>query len=402
MKKIIALILVFQVISLFSTARCEQILEIINNAQHRFLFKIQIVDEKNNPLENTIVHLIIKDGTSQKARIILDTSFTIVNKILFEKSIVIDNSICLLEYEVEKAGYCRAVGSIRKDGNTAKPTKEPIDYITLKKPSMNEIYFNFLCVGVNDQAIPNIRIKYSIIVKDSIIYIDSTIANNNGVVNSKVPYKIGCDDIGKPFNIKIKAESEGYYSTQEVIRDANNREGENFQLKFISRKDYFDPEFIISKEYINLKSKIIGFIDLLQLKSLLTNSILDYYSINIIEFKNKQYLTFDFIHTNEYNSLKLDKYEIAKRIFDEVIRKVLNPLNDNLENSKEFEGYKLMVKTRTRSFTEDKDRSEDLIYEFYIPQNIVKSYKNLDITGQQVLDNSIILLNSERIDLKLQ
>ena len=402
MKKIVALILVFQVISLFNTIRCEQILETINNIQHRFLFKIQIVDESNNPIDNALVHILIKDGTSAKAKTVFDTSFTKTNQDIFEKSIVIDNSICLLYYDVQKVGSCSSIGSIRKDDATAKPTKEPIYFIKLNKPSITEIDFNFLCVGVNDRAIPNIGIKYSFIVNDSVIHFDSTVSDNSGIAKAKVLYKIGCDDLGKQIEKRIKVESEGYYTTEEIMRGSAYNNIEYVELKFISKKDFFDPDFIISEDYRNLKNKIIGFIDLLQLKSLLTNSVLEYYSININLFKNKRYLTFDFNHTNEYNSLQLDKYEIAKRIFDEVIRKVLSPLNDNLENSKKFEGYKLIVKTRTRSFTDDKDHNEELIYEFYIPKNTVKSYKNLDITGQQLLDNSIILLNRERIDLKLQ
>jgi len=37
-----------------------------------------------------------------------------------------------------------------------------------------------------------------------------------------------------------------------------------------------------------------------------------------------------------------------------------------------------------------------------IPEKIVRQYKNKDISGQQVLDASVILMDGERIELKLQ
>ncbi len=89
----------------------------------------------------------------------------------------------------------------------------------LNQPSITEIGFSFLCVGINDEAIPNLGIKYSIITRDSVISIDSTITNNNGIMNANVVLKIGCDEIGKPFNLKIKAESEGYYIAEEIMRE---------------------------------------------------------------------------------------------------------------------------------------------------------------------------------------
>ena len=146
----------------------------------------------------------------------------------------------------------------------------------------------------------------------------------------------------------------------------------------------------------------LDFIDLVILSSLLSDCILEYYSVNLQEFKKEDYITFKFDNKVVYNSLQLNKYDIAERLFDEVVRKILNPLNDNLGVSKQIFGYGLNIRAATKSFTDEDAVAERLIYDFYLPQDVVNSYKNLDITGQRLLDESIILLNGERIGLKLQ
>ncbi len=130
MKQILKIIILSQIITLFDSSIAGQTIGINHSSvENTFNFIIQIADINNIPVENAMVHILIKDGTSEKSIIVCDTSFTTINKELFEKSVVIDNSICLLEYEVQKSGYCSSFGSIRKNGNTAKPTKEPTYFI---------------------------------------------------------------------------------------------------------------------------------------------------------------------------------------------------------------------------------------------------------------------------------
>jgi len=109
-----------------------------------------------------------------------------------------------------------------------------------------------------------------------------------------------------------------------------------------------------------------------------------------------------FTNINVYNSLKLDKYDIGNRLFDEVVRRVLSPLNEYIADSDLFYGYDLTVIGHTKSFADEYVAAEPVEYRFIIPESIVRQYKNKDITGQQVLDASVILMDDERIELKLQ
>ena len=79
----------------------------------------------------------------------------------------------------------------------------------------------------------------------------------------------------------------------------------------------------------------------------------------------------------------------------------MNPLTDHLGNSKEFYGYDLTVFGHTKSFA-DKYATSQIVYRFLIPKKTVNKYKQKNISGQQVLDSSVILMDDERIDLKLQ
>ncbi|MGX4641720.1 hypothetical protein [Massilia sp. SYSU DXS3249] len=113
-------------------------------------------------------------------------------------------------------------------------------------------------------------------------------------------------------------------------------------------------------------------------------------------------MTFELDSENVFNSLKFDRYGTGKEVFDGTVRKTLNPLNDRISDPKLFYGYNIVISTRTKNFTKESDPGERLKYEFMMPQAAVRNYKNKDISGQRLIDESVVLLNDERIDLKFQ
>ena len=80
----------------------------------------------------------------------------------------------------------------------------------------------------------------------------------------------------------------------------------------------------------------------------------------------------------------------------------MNPLNEYVGSSDLFYGYDLTVIGYTKSFIEENATEKPIEYRFLIPAKVVTQYKNNDISGQQVLDTSVILMDDERIELKLQ
>lgn len=166
--------------------------------------------------------------------------------------------------------------------------------------------------------------------------------------------------------------------------------------------DYLDETFVSSKVNSEIKTRILNFLDFIIMEAALSESVLEPRSINLSNYKGQDYLQFRFTSANVYNSLQLDKYDIGKRLFDDIIRKIMSPLNTYISGSGMFSGYDLVVIGSTKSFIDDYAVPEEIEYRFIIPISVVKQYKNKDITGQAVLDSSIIIMDNERIELQLQ
>ncbi|MCK9484095.1 MAG: hypothetical protein M0R34_07005 [Candidatus Marinimicrobia bacterium] len=279
--------------------------------------------------------------------------------------------------------------------------------------------YELLFVDVNGNPIEGVKVDYTkkeysiayisgnIIEGDRhILETNSFITSNNGL------FKVNIEILPNPkyssisianSELDYKASKEGYYSQVGSREQRSNLRkpvlvGSN-RIVLLRPIDYLSEEFVSD---INLKEKVLSFIDLIVLRVLVTESVLETRSINLVSFKDNSFLQFKFTNTNVYNSLKLNKYDIGKILFDDVIRKVLTPLNDYIGNSNLFYGYDLIVVGHTKSFSEKYAASESIEYRFMIPESIVMQYKNKDISGQQVLDASVILMDDERIELKLQ
>lgn len=174
------------------------------------------------------------------------------------------------------------------------------------------------------------------------------------------------------------------------------------KIILLKPNDYLTDDLLYSTSYSTIKESVLIFIDELMIEGLLKDSYLMLKSIGIENFKDKNNLTFSFDNKIEYNSIRLNKYDVGKLIFDELIRKILTPLNSHLNTLDNFNGYDISVKTYYRSFLDKQKEASKLQFRFVIPKETVKRYKNSDITGQGVLDESIILLDDERIELRLQ
>lgn len=166
--------------------------------------------------------------------------------------------------------------------------------------------------------------------------------------------------------------------------------------------DYFSDVFLAQANESILRQNLTHLVNPNIIDGSADGISLIYRSIGIFNFKARRYINFSIESDNVFNSIKLNKYDIGKRIFDDVIRKILTPLNDNIADKTRFYGYSISVRAYTRNFADESADNTLIKYRFLIPANVTAAYKNADITGQQVLDSSIILMDDERIDLKLQ
>lgn len=255
------------------------------------------------------------------------------------------------------------------------------------------------------KSIEGAEISYTIEKNHKVIERGEFITKSDGKFTIEVSHSyrksLYHDNVKFSSSLKYGIKKQGFYTKNgyDIIYDSDRTK--TILVTLLKPVDYLHPNFLPSKEGELLKDNILKFIDLIILKSLLVKAELKPRSINIIKFKDKNYLEFEFKSLYEYNSLRMSKYDIGKNLFDEVIRKVLTPLNDYISDPKIFYGYSLKIIGYTRDFSKDYLVAMPITYQFLLPEAMVRKYKNKDISGQQLLDSSIILMDNDRIELKL-
>jgi hypothetical protein len=238
----------------------------------------------------------------------------------------------------------------------------------------------------------------------NIVSITDSTGRISGTVETDPPEPswTGITTDSNPIRINYAVSKENYYSKTGVLSCTFDNNPTKETVTLIRSLDYLKPDFVSSKEARDLEKELFSLINHLRDQSLLADSYLETLSITLTDFKEKRYLSLKINSTNVYNSLKLNKYDIGKILFDEVVRKTLDPLNDLLGKAEPLWGYDLIVIGQTKDFTDKYAIPKKIVYRFLITKTTVSRYKNKDISGQQVLNESIVLMDDERIELKLQ
>lgn len=266
-------------------------------------------------------------------------------------------------------------------------------------------------VDVDGNPLEGVKIEYTLKDRDTVVESSAYTTASDGFLRKDLSATIDPRYLYPrtyKSEFEFKATKNGYYPKSGKLSSKYGTEDfygkppvEEDKITLIQPIDYFNKKFASTISDAKLKTRVLSFIDLIILQGLVAESVLEMRSVNLVSFKGNNYLQFKFTNVNIYNSLKLNKYDIGKRLFDEVIRKVLSPLNEYIGNSNLFYGYDLTVVGHTKDFAEYAT-AKPIEYRFMIPESVVRKYKNKDISGQQVLDKSVILMDDERVELKLQ
>lgn len=203
----------------------------------------------------------------------------------------------------------------------------------------------------------------------------------------------------------VKGTKEGYYDakTKGYLHDSTKKDNEQtVKLRMLKPLDYLDDSLANSPADKELRGRVLRFLEVIKLQSLLTDSEVMLKGVGTSEFKGKKYLRLRVNSDTVYNSLKLDKYAIGKQLYDEVVRKLLNPLNDHIAAPKAYFGYDIVVYGYTKNLTEKYATPTKIEYRFLLPESAVRRYKDKDISGQALLDAGVILMDDERVEFKLQ
>lgn len=201
---------------------------------------------------------------------------------------------------------------------------------------------------------------------------------------------------------KVKGTKHGYYATS-VSDSKSGVDGlTELRLDMIHPVNYLDDGFAASTADRALRERVLRFLEIIRLQSILVDAEVMFKGVGTSEFKGKKYLRLRVNSTTTYNSLKLNKYDMGKRLYDEAVRKILNPLNENIAAPKAYYGYDIVVYGHTKSFAEKYAAANKIEYRFLLPEAAVRRYKEKDISGQALLDAGVQLMDDERVEFKLQ
>jgi len=307
-------------------------------------------------------------------------------------------------YQGKKEGYYDS-DIVFKDGEHGNRfvflTLKPIEYSDIEQK------YELSVMNIDNEPVIDAVMEYSVISSDDKLLKNKTVISTNpkGIILISVKVGVSGDSPRPTYKTTLdyKITKNGYLPKGGKI-EFKSRAAEVIHQSIIldSLLDYIDKSLLSKEELKVLQPNIENLINALLARGFLSSAVLEKKSIRFEQFKNKTYFNLSFNSANVYNSIKFDKYDIGKQLFDEVVRKILYPLDTFLNNSPFFQGYSIEIDGHTKNFVTEKEVKKDIKYKFYIPKDIANKYISKDISGQKILNNSIILMDNERIELKLQ
>ncbi len=119
------------------------------------------------------------------------------------------------------------------------------------------------------------------------------------------------------------------------------------------------------------------------------------------DFKDKTYLETKFSDGVVYNTLQLNAVERAARQTESAIKqlKLLFEKTGAVEN---IEGIKLITSIYSKNFVREKyGNGQEESFEMYVSFDLLKKFLDAEITNQDLVDGSIILVDGSRVKIDL-
>ena len=202
------------------------------------------------------------------------------------------------------------------------------------------------------------------------------------------------------FNTTAEASAPGRY-TKKLTKVTNYyEEVVKYEFTLDQPLDYLCDDLKEPEAQLFAKH-LIAWVDTLRANAIIQDIVITHGNFCITTFRNKKYAAVKLDHTSVHNSLKLSNQQIGINMFEEVVRKILNVVAPAVATLP-MDGYYFMIQTAAGDPSKEYADKKILAYRFYLPKQAVWKYNDKVITGQQLIDASVVLLNNERIDLKLQ
>lgn len=120
---------------------------------------------------------------------------------------------------------------------------------------------------------------------------------------------------------------------------------------------------------------------------------------SFIAFRGGQYLQIP-ITTNLASADSGSQYKLAALAFDRHIAHLVRPVLAYFKDSADFSGIDFSTTVHLAGLSAESQAG--MAVEFIFPLNALRRYEQFDLTGQQLLDAGVVLINGERVGLDLQ
>ena len=119
----------------------------------------------------------------------------------------------------------------------------------------------------------------------------------------------------------------------------------------------------------------------------------------VIAFRKGAYLEFS-VNTTLPASTTGSRYKLAALAFDDHVAKLVRPMMAYFKGDLDFDGIAFSTTIHQGDKPSTTQGSEAV--EFFFPVDALRCYETYECTGQQLIDQSSILINGERVSLDLQ
>ena len=119
-----------------------------------------------------------------------------------------------------------------------------------------------------------------------------------------------------------------------------------------------------------------------------------------VPFRNRSYLELS-MSTTISESSGASRYKLAALTFDEQISPLIRRVLTYYPNHQDFDGVSFSTTVHT-PIRQGVPHAAPLSIEFFFPLTAMRSYEAYDITGQELLNGGVILIDGERVGLDLQ
>ncbi|MBP8980757.1 MAG: hypothetical protein KBG09_05875 [Syntrophobacterales bacterium] len=171
-------------------------------------------------------------------------------------------------------------------------------------------------IDIDGNPLEGVKIEYTLKDRDTVVESSAYTTTSDGFLrkdlNATMDPRYPSLKIYKS-EFEFKATKNGYYPKSGKL---SSNYGEKYsygkpvkkdKIALIRPIDYFNKEFSSTISDANLKTRVLSFIDLIILQGLVAESVLETRSVNLVPFKEKNYLQFKFTNVNVYNSPLLSK-----------------------------------------------------------------------------------------------